>query len=392
MFKIPFIKGSMPRILLISQDYFIIPELLRAMQKCRVDFCTVEFAQNTEFLKNLFDQIAAFRPHFILSINHSGLDGDGQVLALLGRCGVPFASWFVDRPEMFMQNDVAPDALLSVFCWDPQSIPFFKAKGIREAHYLPLATDPTIFRPQPPAATPKHAVSFVGSSWANKIADLLRAARFPAPLLREYRKLGKIYATTPDVARKHLCEEMNAETRQIHAELPVHSQNMFYRLIQLEGTRQQRIQSVSELLDFSPVIVGDSYWKQVLTGKNKKFSWWSRLDYEQELPAFYRDSAVNFNSPSLQSSAAMNQRVFDVPACGSFLLTRYCPELEELFEPEKEVACYQGLGEIKERVSEWLENSEGRKETARAGLKRVLAEHTYEHRLAAIIRKMKIYF
>ncbi|WP_319779753.1 glycosyltransferase [Maridesulfovibrio sp.] len=392
MLKIPSIKGRTPRILLITQNYFIIPELLRALKKSNVDFCTVNFEQNAQFLQKLFKKIAAFSPHFILSINHAGLDGDGQVLALLKQCGIPFASWFVDRPEMFMQSDVASDSLLSVFCWDPQSIPFFKAKNVQEAHYLPLGTDTEIFHPSPAELPVKHKVSFVGSSWTTKIAELLQAAKLPAPLLRTYRNLARMYAENPETGIQTLLQQMPSGAQAVYSNIPPHKQKMFQRLIQLAGTRQQRVASIAELLDFNPVIVGDAYWKKALSGFKKEFTWWSRINYEQELPIFYQQSSINFNVTSLQSLAAMNQRIFDVPACGAFLLTEYSPELEKLFEPGKEVICYRGISEIKEYLTEWAGNPQKRKRIAAAGLKRARAEHTYEHRLCKIISHMRVFF
>lgn len=392
MLKIPSIKGRTPRILLITQDYFIIPELLRTMEQHRIEFCSVKFAQNANFLKSLFEKIAEYRPHFILSINHTGLDADGQVLALLKRCGVPFASWFVDYPEMFMTNEVSADSLLSIFCWNPQSIPFFKTKKVQEVHYLPLGTDTSIFKPQNPMPKPTHQVSFVGSSWTYKISEMLRTTRFPAPLLREYRRLGKIFEKDPDINRQSLLKMMAPQAQTALKKLPAHNQKRFYRLIQLEGTKQKRINTVSKLLNFMPVIVGDFYWKQALSEQNKKYSWWNRINYERELPAFYQSSAINFNTTSLQASYAMNQRIFDVPACGSFILTEQNSTLEELFEPGKEVACYRNVDEIKETTTYWLNNPEARKGIIKAAHNRILDQHTYGHRLVQLIKKMKIYF
>jgi len=391
MLKIKSIRGQKPRILFITHDYFVVPELVRAMEQCAVDFSTVAIDPQNDFLKRMFDTIAAFKPHFILSINHMGLDAEGKVLELLRRCNIPFASWFVDRPEIYMENDADSAALLATFCWDPKSIPFFKKRNVKEAHYLPLGTDTSIFRPDK-SITPEFTVSFVGASWTNKIATLLQTGKFNAPLLREYKKLAQFYETSPAPEINTILEQMAPEARDAYSAQTAHTQNLFRNLIEYEATRQNRVNIVSKILKFKPVIVGDTYWKNKFSAGNETFSWWSRLNYEQELPAFYRNSAINFNATSLKSHMAMNQRVFDVPACEAFLLTEASPALEKLFEPEKEVACYTDTQSIGEAVTRWLNSPEERTKIIRAGHKRVLAEHTYVHRLAEIIRKMSIFF
>jgi spore maturation protein CgeB len=51
---------------------------------------------------------------------------------------------------------------------------------------------------------------------------------------------------------------------------------------------------------------------------------------------------------------AVNQRVFDVPVCGGFLLTDHRRQMESLFEPGREIVCYQEPGEIPDLVRHYL--------------------------------------
>jgi spore maturation protein CgeB len=88
-------------------------------------------------------------------------------------------------------------------------------------------------------------------------------------------------------------------------------------------------------------------------------------------------------------SRAVNQRVFDVPACGAFLLTDYQESLDELFEIGKELVVYRHKDEIPEIVRYYLKNPEQRKTIAMKGRQRVLKEHTYKHRLNELINYMK---
>jgi spore maturation protein CgeB len=106
------------------------------------------------------------------------------------------------------------------------------------------------------------------------------------------------------------------------------------------------------------------------------------------LPRFYNACAVNLNATSLQMGSAVNQRVFDVPACESFVLTDYQDSLAELFEPGEECVAYREAGEIADLTRHYLKEPAAARTIARRGRERVLKQHTYKHRLQSIIRHM----
>jgi spore maturation protein CgeB len=77
-------------------------------------------------------------------------------------------------------------------------------------------------------------------------------------------------------------------------------------------------------------------------------------------------------------------RTFEVPGCGGFELTEQVPHLGRYLEPGREVAVYQSDDDLVAQVRYWLDDEERRRRVAAAGYQRVLAEHTYDHRFAAI--------
>jgi spore maturation protein CgeB len=77
-------------------------------------------------------------------------------------------------------------------------------------------------------------------------------------------------------------------------------------------------------------------------------------------------------------------RTFEVPGCGGFELTDRVPYLERYFEPGREIAVYESDDELVEQVQYWLSHEDERRAVAEAGYQRVLREHTYDHRFAAI--------
>lgn len=104
-------------------------------------------------------------------------------------------------------------------------------------------------------------------------------------------------------------------------------------------------------------------------------------------------SAINLNLHSSSSKAgvdpdcdAINPRVFEIAAAGGFQLCDPCIGLETLFDFETELPVYRNLKELRERIDYFLARPEERKAIAEAAQQRVLAEHTYQHRAATMLR------
>jgi spore maturation protein CgeB len=96
---------------------------------------------------------------------------------------------------------------------------------------------------------------------------------------------------------------------------------------------------------------------------------------------------LHFNPPSPRPPQ-MKGRNFEVPGCGGFLLTELVPHLERYFELDREVAVFDGTDDLLDKVRHWLEHDEERQRVADAGYRRVMSEHTYDHRFAAIFRDL----
>lgn len=105
----------------------------------------------------------------------------------------------------------------------------------------------------------------------------------------------------------------------------------------------------------------------------------------------YQQSAIGLNIhqnfPAGRYGA--NMRTFEIPASMCFQLVDYREDLDDLFKTGKEVACYRSERELAERVRYYLDNDSERKRIARAGNRRVRREHTYEHRMRALMRMIR---
>jgi hypothetical protein len=76
-----------------------------------------------------------------------------------------------------------------------------------------------------------------------------------------------------------------------------------------------------------------------------------------------------------------NLRLFEATGMGACLLTDRQQNLSELFEPDVEVATYDGIEECVEKANWLLANDEQRAAIAAAGQRRTLQDHSFERRV-----------
>ncbi len=100
-----------------------------------------------------------------------------------------------------------------------------------------------------------------------------------------------------------------------------------------------------------------------------------------------RDSRVslNFSEGGGGTGQQIKARVFEVPGAGGLLVTESAPHLERYFEPGREIAAFGDDRQLIDIVRSLLLDPGRRDAMARAGHARVQREHTYEHRLAALL-------
>ncbi len=386
-----------PRLLLITSKYFLVGELVEACKRLGYDYKVLSFEDEkiaaTEFIKKLLTIAVEFKPDCAITMNHLGVDREGILTELLEKLQLPLASWFVDNPHLILHlynKLVSP--WTTIFTWDADNISSLRETGFEHVYHLPLGTDPTRFKPtnakRPPVPSWRTEVSFVGNSMVYKVGKRLATGKFPASLLKKYRKLSYDFGESDLRSVREFL--LKSEARQDYLALNDNEKQLaFETLLTWESTRLYRQKCVSQILDFNPLIVGDKGWNTNLKGNTQKWHLHHELTYYTELPHFYQWSDINFNCTSKQMKGAVNQRLFDVPAAGAFLLTDWRDQLNELFEPQKEVVYYNEPEEVPELIRYYLKNENERKKVISAARKRVLAEHTWENRVEKMVKIMR---
>lgn len=161
-----------------------------------------------------------------------------------------------------------------------------------------------------------------------------------------------------------------------------------------------RVQLVEFLLkfgDFKITVIGKQ-WHNLLSKKLrthpnlKVYNVWLE---PEEIAKFYNGAKIVLN-PHRSSSFSHNQnreniknesinnRTFDIAACGTFQLIEDVADLRRFFS-EEEMISYANLKDCLEKIVFYLQEVEIRQRIAAKARTKVLNEHTFQHRIEEIL-------
>jgi hypothetical protein len=95
--------------------------------------------------------------------------------------------------------------------------------------------------------------------------------------------------------------------------------------------------------------------------------------------------ALSINAHDVPMYASW-RRIFNTMACGTLLLVRYFPGLETVFENKKHLVWYKERTEAVRLARHYLVAKNEREQIAEVGRQEVLARHTWDHRIAEMLR------
>jgi hypothetical protein len=162
-----------------------------------------------------------------------------------------------------------------------------------------------------------------------------------------------------------------------------------HEVVLVGGHSARRGQFVSELLDLSIEIYG-RWGKQARRNSALKKHFKARGVWGEALLRVYNASKIVLNITNWDPAryVALNQRVFDVPATGAFLLTDYSPELEEHYRIGEEVVCFSNADDLKDKARYFLAHDAERETIARQGYEKALTLPTIADRVRAVIKEV----
>ncbi|MFZ2088989.1 MAG: glycosyltransferase [Desulfobaccales bacterium] len=378
--------GPPRRVFFLRQNFFLEEECVRAFQTC--GFTVREFQVGESWdgglASRLLTDLVEFQPDFLFCINHIGFDKTGWLTTFLQDSHLPAATWYVDNPDFIIK--AYPENVsdwVAIFVWDKHYMAGLKELGFPWVTYLPLAADTRLFRPyrHPPLGQfGRHGAAFVGSTWTARVDQQL--ARYAG----QRATLAYLEAAAQNFQwGEHYLVRMDlADVFPGFADLPVGEQVDLEAAVLWLACQQDRLSRVGALCQAGLKVFGDAVWADFLPDPG---AYGGSINYHRELPAFYQCVEVNLNLTSLQMKNGLNQRVFDVPAAGAFLLTDYKEALWELFLPE-EVVTFSTMEEAQDKLAYYQKYPGTRQQIATRARERILSRHTYGHRVQVIERQL----
>ena len=391
-FLYPKFKKDCLNILILNTGYHLTREAAKAARAGghHVRFLDIPDTRRgrQQTIEQLLQMITGFRPDFILTINHLGFDVDGVLTGLLTRIKTPIASWFVDSPTLILKH--SPENVsdyCAIFVWDSDYVDEVRSLGYHRVHYLPLATDETVFRPQNGRPGPLDHLScrigFVGDSMQKSVQDYTRRLNLAPDVLPLVDQAARAFSLSADRMPDRAMSDVGLTGHPSFRALSPQGRSDLAGLVIWRATQQYRLNLVRTLSPLTPTIVGDGGWNDYLDSGT--YHYHPPLNYHTELPYFYPVCRININATSMQMKTGLNQRVFDVPACGSFLLTDDRSQLRQLFDVGRDVVAFGHPGEALDLARYYLGHERHRLEVVQNAHHKILDQHTYRHRLDTLI-------
>lgn len=309
---------------------------------------------------------------------------------------IPYVSWTCDNPLISMYHESVFHDCNYIFTFDQTNYLEFKQMGVKHIWYLPLSVDAkrldSLMNQADDLYQYQADVSFVGSLYERNSYDKIKSS------LPEYLR-GYFDATMEaqmNLSGANIIEPML--TTEILEEL-----QKYFRLEKSEG-------SFSDLgLIFQTTVLGfkiaeierrrallelSKYFKVHVysnsdTSDFLNIQYCGSVDYWSQMPKVFRASKINLNMTIPNIKSGIPLRVWDILGSGGFLLTNYQAEIPYYFEEGKDLVCFDGIEDMRDKVKYYLSHEEERAEIARNGYEKVKEHHTYVDRLSKILKIIK---
>lgn len=375
--------------LLLYGNHFLQNEMKNAIANqytCAPNLFYYDSCKSTnDYESKLHKLLQQNRPSFILSINMKGFDGNGILAQASLIFDIPLVVWFVDDPHpILLHQEQFVNKNMTAFCWEKSYLPFLATKKFNRVVFMPLATDSYQFSPNSDRI-PSIPIGFVGSSmgeeFLNSIKEkfLWKDILFPIVIkATEYLLVypgESIYSIIQKYSKELSIPIPFTDTRNI---------TWLCSYIIHMASNKKRKQFITTLIPEGIELFGDPKgWNSILGSKCITHP---DIDYSTQICSVYQNIAININITSCQMPTSVNQRVFDIPMSGSFVLSDSQKNLEQFFEIDKEAVCYRNIAELLDKVRFYKKNISSRKSIIQAAQMRINGEHTYAHRLKSIIK------
>lgn len=309
---------------------------------------------------------------------------------------LPYACWIVDSPVLELYSESIYRPWNRIFLFDYALYQEFAPKNPDCIFYLPLASDISTLLPICDSITDSDIsryscdISFVGSLYSEKCP--YNKLSNPPEHLRGYMEgimdaQLKIYGY--NFIRELMTDDLVSEFKKYlpgFYQFPEKYERNEKALVadlylSTKVTEQERLRLLHSLSGKFSV---DLYTGSDTSGLPKIHNKGLARTYE-DMPKIFRLSKINLNMTAKSIKTALPLRIWDILACGGFLLTNFQSEIPEFFEIGTDLETYSSEEELLEKCEYYLTHDEERREIAENGHKKVQQFHRLELRLKELL-------
>ncbi len=313
---------------------------------------------------------------------------------------VPLLIWEIDPAVDRLRPLRAGAEWTWVYTWRKANIARYQSAGASQVAHLPLATRPSTRHPLAPSPDEQARfgadICFVGNSLVGQVE------RFRSLLMRDLvrylracnRPIGDAAQVVSDVLAAQRTDFSTyrvpelLETRCPGLDTFTRNRGVEHRPDALLGelaAAEKRLSIIAGLIGEGVAVWGDPGWR-ILGDQGLDYR--GLAGHNRELTLIYNAGLIHLDIGRIYQPDIVTMRVFDVLACGGFVLAEHSPGLAELLEPGVEVETWRTAEELHRKVVFYRANPEAARAIAARGRARVLAEHTVGHRLEHMLAGM----
>jgi len=336
----------------------------------------------------IFHIISATRPQVLFSINaYQGM----TTLAKHGK--VPWICWDID-PTTNLKLRLDNSGKQKIFTYRRANIERYKEEtSSDQVHFLPFAANPLRRKPHFDQGYECN-VSFVGASMQDTAPKRLR----------ELLKLLKDSGQTQNMTQKQVTRIISTLIKEqlsnagetilrdrVHQEFPLLEKWLITEpdpldpvmLLGEQAASQHRARVLQNLRNKTPEVWGDEGWGQV-----HGITYRGAAGNNQMLNKIYSNSKINIDIGRVYQPEIVTLRVFDVLACGGFLLAPFNEELGRLFRIGEHLDVYHSQEDLNQKIDFYLKEPKLRQKIAAQGRKWVIHNHTIDQRVKTMFRTL----
>ncbi len=335
-----------------------------------------DWERDNRFQEQLEEQLGSISYDAVFSINYSPL-----LTEVCEKKKIPYISWIYDSPIHIRNMDPMKRKINRIFLFDRGQVEHYRTIGI-EAFHLPLAASVDVFAPNAKTNTAYSCeISLLGQLYRTeylhytKPLDTYQRGFLEGVVNSQMHVYGGYFLN--EVITDDLISKLNeCYDKTFAGKVRIQRRELEYLLAQ-EITSRERYMALQLLSRRHKVNLYSSNRDERL----KQVKQMPYVDYYTRMPSVFYNSKVNLNISLKSIRTGIPLRVFDVLACGGFLISNFQAELPEIFHIGKELVVYQDLEELVWLTGYYLEHETERKQIAENGKKRIQSEYCFENRL-----------